>query len=235
MQSYFSILVEGKIIIFSSNSIELHQAKSLFNREGFDVLAYKEVDQQKMNQLYKLNPDIIFLDIDIINSDGIELCYQLKKENAVNAFIVIFTKHYEEYIQVEAYKAGADDYIIKPVNSRVLIKKIQALLKRKPLNVSKHNPKILAHKNLKIDRDSYIVIKEGEQITLPRKEFEMLYLLVNQPQKVFTREEIFERVWSKKDLGKRNTRIIDVHIRKIRENLGHHVIKTIKGKGYQLA
>lgn len=225
--------MEAKICIFSNVIPELEQAKSLFNREGFIVFGYQEVNQQTINQVYKLNPDIIFLDIDITNSDGIELCSQFKKEGALNAFIILFTKHFEEYIQLEAYKAGADDYIIKPVNSRVLIKKIQALLKRKPLNIVKHNPKILAHKNIKVDRDSYLVIKEGQKIILPRKEFEMLYLMINQPKKIFTREEIFEQVW--KDPSKKNTRIIDVHIRKIREQVGQQIIKTIKGKGYQLA
>lgn len=225
--------MEPKIIIFSRYPKELEQAKLLFIREGFEVLAYLEVNQQSINQVYKLNPDIILLDIDIVNSDGIELCFQLKQENALNAFIILFTKHFEDYIQIEAYKAGADDYIIKPINSRVLIKKINALLKRKPLNTTNHNPKILSHKNIKIDRDSYVVLKEGEQIILPRKEFEMLYLLIDQPKKVFTREEIFEKVW--KDSSKKNTRIIDVHIRKIRERVGQQIIKTIKGEGYKLA
>ena len=86
---------------------------------------------------------------------------------------------------------------------------------------------------LKIDRDSYVVINDGKHIVLPRKEFEMLYLLINQPQKIFSREEIFEKVW--KDSSKKNTRIIDVHIRKIREQVGQQIIKTIKGVGYQLA
>lgn len=225
--------MEAKISIFSSNSIELDQTKSLFKNEGFGVSVYKEVNQQTIDQVYRYNPDIIFLDVDIVNSDGIELCYLLKQQNTLNSYIILFTKYNEEYIQVEAYKAGADDYIIKPISSRLLIKKTHALLKRKPLNTNSHNPKVLSHKNIKIDRDSYVVLKEGEQIILPRKEFEMLYLLIDQPKKVFTREEIFEKVW--KDSSKKNTRIIDVHIRKIRERVGQQIIKTIKGEGYKLA
>ena len=225
--------MEAKIIIFSSNSIDSEHAKSVFDKEGFNVTLYKEFSQQNINQVYRDNPDIIFLDVDIVNSDGIELCYNLKKQNALNAFVILFTRYNEEYIQVEAYKAGADDYIIKPISSRLLIKKTHALLKRKPLNINSYNPKILAHKNIKVDRDSYLVIKEGQKIILPRKEFEMLYLMINQPKKIFTREEIFEQVW--KDPSKKNTRIIDVHIRKIREQVGQQIIKTIKGKGYQLA
>lgn len=222
-----------KISIFSSNKIDLENAKKLFEREGFDVFTYVEVNQTNINNTYKINPDIVFLDLEIINSDGIELCHRLKTEDALNAYVIFFTKHSEEYIQVEAYKAGADDFIVKPINARLLIKKIQALLKRKPLNLQNINPSILSHKTLKIDRDSYVVINDGKHIVLPRKEFEMLYLLINQPQKIFSREEIFEKVW--KDSSKKNTRIIDVHIRKIREQVGQQIIKTIKGVGYQLA
>lgn len=222
-----------KIAIFSSNSIDLENAKKLFEREGFKVFTFVEVNEASINSIYKLNPDIIFLDIEIINSDGIELCYQFKKENILNSYVILFTKHNEEYIQVEAYKAGADDYIVKPINARLLIKKIEALLKRKPLNKYSQTPKIITHNTLKIDRESYVVIKDGESIALPRKEFEMLYLLINQPKKIFSREEIFEQVW--KDSTKKNTRIIDVHIRKIREQVGQQIIKTVKGVGYQLA
>lgn len=222
-----------KISIFSSNKIDLENAKKLFEREDFDVFTYVEANQANINNTYRINPDIVFLDIEILNSDGIELCNQLKKEKSLNAYIIMFTKHGEEYIQIEAYKAGADDYIVKPINARLLIKKIEALLKRKPLNFQNNNPLILSHKTLKIDRDSYVVFNNGVQIVLPRKEFEMLYLLINQPQKTFSREEIFEKVW--KDSDKKNTRIIDVHIRKIREQVGQQIIKTVKGVGYQLA
>ncbi|MDF1673235.1 MAG: response regulator transcription factor [Vicingaceae bacterium] len=225
--------MKPKVSIFSKNKIDLENAQKLFEREGFDVFTFVEASQSNINNVYKINPDIVFLDIDIINSDGIELCQKLKKEDKLNAFVIMFTKHGEEYVQAEAYKAGADDYIIKPINARLLIKKIQALLKRKPLNHQNNNPSILSHKRLKIDRDSYFVINEGKNIVLPRKEFEMLYLLINQPHKVFSREEIFEKVWNESD--NRNTRIIDVHIRKIREQVGQHTIKTIKGVGYQLA
>ena len=222
-----------KIIIFSSTSIDLENAKKLFEREGFDVFTYVEVNETNINNIYKINPDIIFLDVEIVNSDGIELCYQFKSEKILNSFVILFTKHGEEYIQLEAYKAGADDYIVKPINARLLIKKIQALLKRKPLNRVNNTPKIITHNTLKIDRESYVIFKDGKRIALPRKEFEMLYLLINQPKKVFSREEIFESVW--KDTTKKNTRSIDVHIRKIREQVGQKIIKTVKGVGYQLA
>ena len=222
-----------KIIIFSSSRNELQLTKIIFEEEGFEVLAFTSANQENINTLYKNNPDILLLDIDIEGSDGIELCYQLKKEGALNAFMVMFTSYDEDYIQVEAFKAGADDYILKPISSRLLVKKIKALLKRRKSSNIKNEPKILSYKELKIDRDTYSVIFNGKNFTLPRKEFEMLFLLINQPQKVFSREEIFDKVW--RDRSKKNTRIIDVHIRKIREQIGQQVIKTVKGVGYQLA
>jgi len=221
------------INILSTNSIELETTKALFKDKGFNVSTYTTVNEQTINNIYKNHPDIILLDLDIENSDGIELCYQLKSENALNSFIVLFTSHQEEYIQIEAFKAGADDYIIKPINPRILLKRVKALLKRKPLNLKKTKPKILSFNQLKIDRESYLIFNEGISYSLPRKEFEMLYLFINFPQKVFTREEIFTRVWKEKKCM--NTRIIDVHIRKIREKIGENIIHTVKGVGYQLA
>ena len=220
------------INILSSNSLELTTVKKFFEAEGFEVFTFSVVNEQTINEIYKSHPDVILLDLNIENSDGIELCYQLKTENALNSYIVLFTDHQEEYIQVEAFKAGADDYIIKPINPRVLLKRIKALLKRKLLNPKTEKPKILSYNNLKIDRESYLVYSDSEKISLPRKEFEMLFLLINKPQKVFSREEIFQKIW--KENVTTNPRIIDVHIRKIREKLGENIIKTIKGVGYQL-
>jgi len=221
------------IDILGNNLEELELTKKLFIDEGFEVFTYSSVDENCINSIYKNNPDIILLGLDIGNSDGIELCHQLKTENALNSFIVLFTDHQEEYIQIEAFKAGADDYIVKPINPRILLKRIKALLKRKPLNLKKSKPKILSYNSLKIDRESYLVFNEGESFSLPRKEFEMLFLLINKPQKVFSREEIFQKVW--KEDKCMNTRIIDVHIRKIREKIGENIINTVKGVGYQLA
>ena len=221
------------INIISSDSSELKNIKTLFEGEGFEVFTCSSVNEKNINSIYKNHPDIILLDLEIDNSDGIELCHQLKSENALNSFIVLFTKHQEEYIQIEAFKAGADDYIIKPINPRILVKRIKALLRRKLLNPKKSKPKILSFNNLKVDRESYLVYNKGTSFSLPRKEFEMLYLLINTPQKVFSREEIYQKVWQEEKCM--NTRIIDVHIRIIREKIGENTINTVKGVGYQLA
>lgn len=221
------------IYIFSSNSSVLENTQMVFEKESFEVFVSASVNENNIIKIYKNQPDVILLDLDIENSDGIELCHRLKTENALSSFVVLFTTHDEEYIQLEAFKAGADDYIVQPINPRVLVRRIEALLKRKPLNLKKSKANILSYNSLKIDRDSYMVYNEGAAFSLPRKEFEMLYLLINKPQKVFSREEIFQKVWKVNKCE--NTRIIDVHIRKIREKIGVNTINTIKGVGYQLA
>jgi len=223
-----------KINIFSNNLSELETTKTVFKQQGYEVYTFSAVNQTNINSIYKTHPDVILLDLEVDNSDGIELCHQLKSENVLNSFIVLYAKDQEDYIQIEAFKAGADDYIIRPINPRLLLKKVEALLKRKPQKLQHDNrAKIVSYNKIKIDRDSYLVILDGKSISLPRKEFEMLYLLINTPKKVFSREEIFQKVGKENDCL--NTRIIDVHIRKIREKIGENIIKTIKGIGYQLA
>ncbi len=226
-------IMTPKINIFSSNVNDLNLSKSIFENEGFNVNIFKEVNEQSINTIYKNNPDIVLLDIDVKNSDGIELCHQLKNESNISSYVVLYTKHQEEYIQVEAFKAGADDYIIKPINNRLFLKRIEALLKRKPNEKKKHLGNKLIYKDLEIDRESYTIVKSDNEIVLPRKEFEMLCLLVKNPKKVFSREELFEKIWNRPSAS--NNRIIDVHIRKIREHVGDKIIKTIKGVGYQLS
>ncbi len=223
------------IDILSNDFKELETLKNLFQKAGFLVTTYTAVNENNINNIYKNYPDIILLDLEIDNTDGIELCHQLKSQNALKSIIVLFSKHEEDYIQIEAFKAGADDYIVKPISERVLLKKIEALLRRKPQNIGEavKKAKILSHNKLKIDRDSYLVTYNGEEISLPRKEFEILFLLINTPQKVFSRDEICKKVW--KNSSTANPRIIDVHIRKIREKVGESIINTIKGVGYQLA
>lgn len=225
--------MSAKINIFSANEAELKATASLLKKEGFIVLAYTHVNENSINAVYKSNPDIVLLDLEIFNSDGIELCYKLKKENALNTFVVLFSEQFDDYIQIEAFKAGADDYVVRPINPRVFVKKMNALLSRKPKNTNTSKAKLLSYNKLVIDRESYVVYLNNEKFSLPRKEFEMLFLLINEPQKAFSREEIYKQVWDKESL--KNGRIIDVHIRKIREKIGQNIIKTIKGVGYQLA
>ena len=221
-----------KIVVISKNTDEQSKLKTLLTKEGFEVLPFSEIKQQTIELISNVSPHIILLEMDLEESDGIEVCYQLKMEKKIKAFIVINSSYSEDYIQIEAFKAGADDYIVTPISNRVLIKKINALLKRVPFSTPNTNS-LITHQNFVIDRESYAVLRGSEKISLPKKEFEMLCLLFKNPQKIYSRKEMYASIWDNQDYY--NPRIIDVHIRKIREKIGDSLINTVKGVGYQLA
>ena len=178
----------------------------------------------------KFLPDIILMDVMMPEMSGIEACSEIRKINQLSNTIIIFlSARSEDYTQISAYDAGADDYISKPVKPKILLKKISNIAKK--IKLEKTNPKILDLGSLKINREEYIVIKNKNEILLPRKEFELLFLLGSKPEKVFTREEIMTKVWG--TLVIVGDRTIDVHIRKLREKIGEKYIKTIKGVGYK--
>ena len=170
------------------------------------------------------------MDVMMPEMSGIEACSEIRKINQLSNTIIIFlSARSEDYTQISAYDAGADDYISKPVKPKILLKKISNIAKK--IKLEKTNPKILDLGSLKINREEYIVIKNKNEILLPRKEFELLFLLGSNPEKVFTREEIMNKVWG--TLVIVGDRTIDVHIRKLREKIGEKYIKTIKGVGYK--
>ena len=178
----------------------------------------------------KKKPDLILLDVMMPEMDGVETCMQLR-ENADtrNAIIAFLTARGEDYSQIAGFDAGADDYITKPIKPRVLVSRIKALLRRKEGSMdSVRNTEV---KSLKIDRDRYVVVKDDQELNLPKKEFELLALLISVPGKVFTRENILSSVWGEEVVV--GDRTIDVHIRKLREKIGSSHIKTIKGVGYK--
>lgn len=147
-----------------------------------------------------------------------------------NSIIVFLTARGEDFSQIAGFEAGADDYITKPVKPKVLISRIKALLRRYK------EPEIAVEeinlKNITINRQRYLIIKDDQEISLPKKEFELLLLLASTPNKVFSREEIFSNVWGNDVIV--GDRTIDVHVRKIREKLGAEIITTIKGVGYKM-
>jgi two-component system alkaline phosphatase synthesis response regulator PhoP len=166
--------------------------------------------------------------------DGIETCEELRKSKLhENSIIAFLTARGEDYSQIAGFNAGADDYISKPIKPKVLISRIQALLKRVKIrdDQSQQETNMDEVMGIVIDRERFLVIKEGKELFLPKKEFELLTLLLSKPDKVFTREEIFSRVWGDNVIV--GDRTIDVHIRKLREKLGVNYIKTIKGVGYK--
>jgi two-component system alkaline phosphatase synthesis response regulator PhoP len=203
------------------------------NKEGFEVFTAQN-GKEAIQVAKKVNPHLILLDVMMPEMDGIETCEVLRQDkNLQNTVIAFLTARGEDYSQIAGFDAGGDDYIAKPVKPKVLISRIKALLKRfKATNGDSSDENlIIKQSNLIIDRERYIVTKDGEELVLPKKEFELLVLLINKPDRVFTRDEIFSAVWGDNIIV--GDRTIDVHIRKLREKIGENHIKTIKGVGYK--
>ena len=175
-------------------------------------------------------PHLVILDIMMPGIDGIETCIEMRKIESLKPTLIAFlTARSEDFSQIAGLDAGGDDYITKPIKPRVLISRINALLRRSPDTGSPEKATVIG--DITIDREKYIILKKGKLINLPRKEFELLELLTSKPDKVFTREQIFERVWGNDVIV--GDRTIDVHIRRLREKLETDNIKTIKGVGYK--
>ena len=173
-------------------------------------------------------PHLIIMDVMMPNLDGIETCERLRQDDRFSDTIIMFlTARGEDYSYVAAFDAGADDYVTKPIKPKVLVSKVKGLLRRLKEKESKN---VIVFNKLIIDRDAYKVINEDKELSLPRKEFELLFLLASKPGKVFTREKIMDKVWGGDVVGDRT---IDVHIRKLREKIGNRYFKTIKGIGYK--
>ena len=197
-------------------------------KEGYTVYTAKNGKEAiKIAQMIK--PDLIVLDIMMPEMDGMETCRQLREiEDFKNTLIVFLTARNEDYTQIAGFDTGADDYITKPIKPRVFLSRIKALLRRL---LPEPNYETVTVGNIEIDRERYVVRKNGGDINLPRKEFELIALLASKPGKVFTRHEIMDSIWGSDIIV--GDRTIDVHIRKLREKLGEDFIKTIKGIGYK--
>ncbi len=173
-------------------------------------------------------PHLIIMDVMMPNLDGIETCERLRQDDRFSDTIIMFlTARGEDYSYVAAFDSGADDYVTKPIKPKVLVSKVKGLLRRLKEKESKN---VFVFNKLTIDRDSYKVINEDKELSLPRKEFELLFLLASKPGKVFTREKIMDKVWGGDIVGDRT---IDVHIRKLRKKIGNRYFKTVKGIGYK--
>ena len=178
----------------------------------------------------KFIPDIILLDVMMPEMDGIEACIKIREiKTLTNTRIIFLSARGEDFTQIAAFDAGADDYISKPVKPKILLKKISSIAKR--LDRNKNPIGILDLGEIIIDRESYLVTINKVEKNLPRKEFELLYLLATKPGKLFTREEIMLKVWGTEIFV--GDRTIDVHIRKLRKKIGEKYIKTTKGVGYK--
>jgi two-component system, OmpR family, alkaline phosphatase synthesis response regulator PhoP len=200
-------------------------------KEGFEIeTASNGVEGLKMAKIFK--PDLVLLDVMMPQMDGMEMCTELRKLDSFKDTLVVFlSARAEDFSQLAGYEAGANDYILKPIKPKVLISKLNALLKLK--NTNEVSPdELIKLNNFEINRETYKVTFQNEEFLLPRKEFELISLLASNPERVFKREEILEKVWGNEVVV--GGRTIDVHMRKLREKFGNDRFSTIKGIGYKI-
>ena len=199
--------------------------------EGFNVKSANN-SEEAFQQIKEFTPHLILLDVMMPGMDGIELCSEFRKISSLNSTIIAFlTARGEDYSQIAGFEAGADDYITKPIKPKLLVSRVKALLKRfsnpsPPEHILEDKSEF---KNLTIDKSSYTLSINNEEKKLPKKEFEILYLLASKSGRIFTREQIYHNIWGTDVIV--GDRTIDVHIRKLREAIGSDRIQTVKGVG----
>jgi len=217
-----------KILIVEDDKDIVDLLKYNLEKEGYKCYTANN-GLEAVYQAVDKEPDLILLDVMMPEMDGIETCRLIKSKPKLHDIFVIFlTARAEEYSEIAGFEAGADDYITKPVKPRALISRIKAILSRKK---DQHTLSLIQHGNLVINRETFKVSVNDKHFSLPKKEFELLFLLASKPDKVFRRESILSKVWGSEVSVVDRT--IDVHIRKIREKVGDEKIKTIKGVGYK--
>jgi len=218
-----------KILLVDDENDVLEFLGYNLRKEGYQVFTASN-GKDAIQMATTINPHLIILDVMMPEMDGMEACREIKRLPALSNTIILFlTARSEDYSQIAGFDAGADDYIAKPIKPMVLVSRIKALLKRYKTDDAMVN--ILTRKEMVIDRERYLIIKDGKELVLPKKEFELLLVLASKPNKVFTRDEIFDKVWGEDVIV--GDRTIDVHVRRIREKIGIDNIKTIKGVGYK--
>ena len=220
---------ETKILLVDDEPDIIEIIKFNLEKKGYQIYTASDgLEAIKISE--KIVPHLIIMDVMMPNMDGIEACEQLRKDNKFSDTIIMFlSARGEDFSYVAAFEAGADDYVTKPIKPKVLVSKVKALLRRFKEDHKKDN--ILDFGDLIIDRDEYKIIRQEEEIFLPRKEFELIYLLASKINKVCKREEIMENIWGSGVVV--GDRTIDVHVRKLREKIGNNYLKTVKGIGYK--
>ena len=221
-----------------------HQQKVLLVDDEPDILELLQYNLEKegyavrtalngrkgVEEARNFRPDLVLLDIMMPEQDGVETCRQMRElPEMQNAYIIFLTARAEEYSEIAAFEVGADDYIIKPIKPRALMSRLSALFRRE--TKKKKSSSKISIGDLVIDRASYTVHVGDEQITLPKKEFELLFFLAQNPQKVFSRDDLLQNIWGSDVYVLART--VDVHIRKVREKIGEGYITTVKGVGYK--
>lgn len=218
-----------KILLVDDEADILEIVGYNLKKEGYTVFT-ADNGKTAINVAIEEKPDLIILDVMMPEMDGMETCYQMRNIPSLkNTLITFLSARGEDYSQIAGFDAGADDYITKPVKPRVLVSKVKAILRRK--GSTEQAMKDIEAGGISIDRERYVIKQNDAEINLPKKEFELLSLLMSKPGKVYTREVIMNQIWGGEVVV--GDRTIDVHIRKLREKLGEELIKTIKGVGYK--
>ena len=216
-----------KILLVDDEKDILEFLSYNLKKESFDVRTCLN-GEQAIEEAIKFKPDLIILDVMMPEMDGITACSEIRKISDLKDVLILFlTARSEEYSELAGFDAGADDYVTKPIKPKLLISRIKALLKR---NNRKDVGSHIKISDIEIDKEKHLLLYKEQEVYLARKEFNLLYYLMTIPGRVFTREEIISEIWKDAVVGDRT---IDVHVRKIREKVGGHHIKTIKGVGYK--
>ena len=223
---------EYRILLVDDEADVLEFVGYNLKREGYEVYTAQN-GEDAIKKAKEILPHLTLLDVMMPKMDGMETCEELRRIPEVKDSIIVFlTARGEDYSQIAGFDAGADDYVTKPVKPKVLTSRIKALLRRQGVSAgTEKSSNKIEFEGLIIDKDRYVVITDKEEVTLPKKEFELLSLLSSKPNKVFTRDEIFNQIWGNNVIV--GDRTIDVHVRKIREKIGLKNIKTVKGVGYK--
>lgn len=221
---------EIKILLVDDEQDILEIVGYNLSQEGYKIVTASN-GKEAIAVAKKELPHLIIMDVMMPEMDGMEACEAIRKVPELNNVIITFlTARSEDYSQVAGFDVGADDYIAKPIKPKLLVSKVKALLRRLK-EVEGSVTENLTLGNIVINREEYKIIIDDKEISLPRKEFELFYLLASKPGKVFKREEILDKVWGNEVIV--GGRTIDVHIRKLREKIGEDLFKTIKGVGYK--
>lgn len=222
---------DARILIVDDEEDILEFVSYNLNKEGYEIRTANN-GKDAIEIAEEFSPDLIILDIMMPGMDGIEVCTHIRENKSLNNTLIVFlTARSESFTQVSALESGGDDYITKPIKPNVLKSRVKAIVRRHYRFQNKNQDSLLKFDNLAIDLEEFRVALDGEEISLAKKEFDLLSLLVSKPGKVFKREEILSQVWGKEVIV--GDRTIDVHIRKLREKIGKDFIQTYKGVGYK--
>lgn len=220
-----------KILLVDDDPDIIELLEYNLNKEGFETASAND-GIQALEVAKNFKPDLILLDVMMPRQDGIETARQIRQNSDFkDTYILFLTARAEEYTEVAAFDVGADDYIVKPIKPRALVSRIKAILRRDTQQIESDS--LIEIGILTINRTNYSVINNGNPLVMPKKEFELLYFLAKHPNKVFNRDELLEKVWGVDVYVVERT--VDVHIRKLREKIPEHYIKTLKGVGYMFS